>query len=74
MKNQIFEPFQRLSFMSDIFRGVPSTATTLSTTTTPDPSRLSQVAGIGTGLLGLASAFGGGGGGLGSILGGLFGK
>ena len=29
---------------------------------------------IGTGLLGLASAFGGGGGGLGSILGGLFGK
>ena len=69
-----FEPFQRLSFMSDIFRGVPSTATTLSTTTTPDPSRLSQVAGIGTGLLGLASAFGGGGGGLGSILGGLFGK
>tara|TARA_A100001391_G_scaffold30484_2_gene16316 strand:- start:2190 stop:3068 length:879 start_codon:yes stop_codon:yes gene_type:complete len=69
-----FEPYQRLSFMSDIFRGVPSTATTLSTTTTPDPSRISQVAGIGTGLLGLASAFGGGGGGLGGLLGGLFGK
>ena len=71
---QQFEPYQRLSFMSDIFRGVPSTATALTSTTTPDPSRLSQVAGIGTGLLGLASAFGGGGGGLGSILGGLFGK
>ena len=71
---QQFEPYQRLSFMSDIFRGVPSTQTALTTTTTPDPSRLSQVAGIGTGLLGLASAFGGGGGGLGSILGGLFGK
>ena len=72
--SQQFEPYQRLSFMSDIFRGVPSTQTALTTTTTPDPSRLSQVAGIGTGLLGLASAFGGGGGGLGSILGGLFGK
>ena len=70
--SQQFEPYQRLSFMSDIFRGVPSTQTALTTTTTPDPSRISQVAGIGTGLLGLASAFGGGGGGLGSILGGLF--
>ena len=69
---QQFEPYQRLSFMSDIFRGVPSTQTALTTTTTPDPSRISQVAGIGTGLLGLAGAFGGGGGGLGSILGGLF--
>ena len=72
--SQQFEPYQRLSFMSDIFRGVPSTQTALTTTTTPDPSRISQVAGIGTGLLGLASAFGGGGGGLGGLLGGLFGK
>ena len=70
--SQQFEPYQRLSFMSDIFRGVPSTQTALTTTTTPDPSRISQVAGIGTGLLGLASVFDGGGGGLGSILGGLF--
>ena len=68
-----FEPYQRLSFMSDIFRGVPSTATTLSTTTTPDPSRFSQIAGIGGGIASLLGAFGGGGGGgLGSILGGLF--
>ena len=69
-----FEPYQRLSFMSDIFRGVPSTATTLSTTTTPDPSRLSQVGGLLGGVASLAGAFGGGGGGLGSLLGGLFGK
>ena len=70
-----FEPYQRLSFMSDIFRGVPSTATTLTTTTAPEPSRLSQIAGIGTGLAGLFGAFGGGGGGgLGGLLGGLFGK
>ena len=69
-----FEPYQRLSFMSDIFRGVPSTATTLSTTTTPDPSRISQVGGLLGGVASLAGAFGGGGGGLGSLLGGLFGK
>ena len=68
-----FEPYQRLSFMSDIFRGVPSTATTLSSTTAPDPSRFSQIAGIGGGIASLLGAFGGGGGGgLGSILGGLF--
>ena len=68
-----FEPYQRLSFMSDIFRGVPSQQTTLTTKTAPDPSRLSQIAGIGTGIAGLVSAFGGGGGGgLGGILKGLF--
>ena len=60
--------------MSDIFRGVPSTATTLSTTTTPDPSRISQVGGLLGGVASLAGAFGGGGGGLGGLLGGLFGK
>ena len=72
---QQFEPYQRLSFMSDIFRGVPSTQTALTTTTTPDPSRLSQIGGLAGGLASLFGAFGGGGtGGLGSILGGLFGK
>ena len=72
---QQFEPFQRLSFMSDIFRGVPSQQTTLTTKTAPDPSRLSQIAGIGGGIASLLGAFGGGGGGgLGGILGGLFGK
>ena len=54
-----FEPYQRLSFMSDIFRGVPSTATTLSSTTAPDPSRFSQIAGIGGGIASLLGAFGG---------------
>jgi len=71
---QQFEPYQRLSFMSDIFRGVPSTQTALTTTTTPDPSRLSQIGGLAGGLASLFGAFGGGTGGLGSILGGLFGK
>ena len=71
---QQFEPYQRLSFMSDIFRGVPSTQTALTTTTTPDPSRISQVGGLLGGVASLAGAFGGGGGGLGGLLGGLFGK
>jgi hypothetical protein len=70
-----FEPYQRLSFMSDIFRGVPSTATTLTSTTTPPPSRLSQIGGLAGGVASLLGAFGGGGtggGGLGGILKGLF--
>ena len=69
-----FEPYQRLSFMSDIFRGVPSTATTLTSTTAPDPSRLSQIGGLAGGVASLLGAFGGGGGGggLGGILKGLF--
>ena len=66
---QQFEPFQRLSFMSDIFRGVPSTQQTLTTTTTPDPSRFSQIAGIGGGIASLLGAFGGGGGGTGILSG-----
>tara|TARA_Y100001937_G_scaffold116189_1_gene167849 strand:+ start:529 stop:1404 length:876 start_codon:yes stop_codon:yes gene_type:complete len=69
---QQFEPYQRLSFMSDIFRGVPSTQSTLTATTTPDPSRISQIGGLLGGVASLAGAFGGGGGGLGSLLGGLF--
>ena len=72
--SQQFEPYQRLSFMSDIFRGVPSTQTALTTTTTPDPSRISQVGGLLGGVASLAGAFGGGGGGLGGLLGGLFGR
>ena len=69
---QQFEPYQRLSFMSDIFRGVPSTQSTLTATTTPDPSRISQIGGLLGGFSSLAGAFGCGGGGLGSLLGGLF--
>jgi hypothetical protein len=48
-----YEPFQRLSYMSDIFRGVPSTQTQLTSSTSPSPSTFSQIAGIGLGLAGL---------------------
>ena len=50
------EPFQRISFMSDIFRGVPSTQTTLTAQTAPSPSTVSQLAGLGVGLAGLGQA------------------
>lgn len=49
-----YEPYQRISFMSDIFRGVPSTQTTLTSQTAPSPSTISQIAGLGVGLGGLA--------------------
>jgi hypothetical protein len=68
-----FEPFQRIGFMSDIFRGVPTQTSTLTSRTAPSPSPLSQLAGLGMGVAGLqqAGAFGEGGifGGLGSFLG-----
>ena len=58
-----YEPYQRLSFMSDIFRGVPSTQSTLTSQTAPSPSTTQQLAGVGMGLAGLSQAglFGDGG-------------
>jgi len=56
--------------MSDIFRGVPTQTSTLTSRTAPSPSTLSQVAGLGMGIAGLqqSGAFGAGG-----IFGGLLG-
>ena len=48
---QIYEPYQRLGFYSDILRGAPTTQQTLSLTTAPNPSLLNQV--VGTGIAGL---------------------
>ncbi len=45
-------PYQQLSFLSDIFRGVPSTQQTTTATTTPDPSLGSQLLGLGIAGLG----------------------
>ena len=52
-------PFQRIGFMSDIFRGVPALQQTYSTTTTPGPSRTSQMLGLGIAGLGAAGSAGG---------------
>ena len=54
-------PFQRIGFLSDIFRGVPALQQTVSRTTTPPPSRSSQLFGLGIaglGAIGRAGGFG----------------
>ena len=56
---QLFEPFSRVAFLSDIFKGAPSTQQTLGSQVSPaaqTPSAFQQVAGFGTGLLGTAAA------------------
>ena len=64
---QLYEPYSRVSFLSDIYKGAPSTQTSLGSITSPTapaPSTFQQIAGAGTGLLGLGVA--------GKQLGGLF--
>jgi len=60
---QQYEPYQRIGFMSDIFRGVPTGQMATVSETAPDPSRFSQLAGLGLGLAGLSQGglFGDGG-------------
>lgn len=58
-RKQMFEPFSRVAFLSDIFKGAPSTQQTLGSAISPaapSPSAFQQVAGFGTGLLGTAAA------------------
>ena len=58
-QRQLFEPFSRVAFLSDIFKGAPSTQQTLGSQVSPavqSPSAFQQVAGFGTGLLGTAAA------------------
>ena len=52
-------PFQRIGFMSDIFRGVPALQQTTSRITTPPPSRGSQLLGLGIAGLGAVGQAGG---------------
>lgn len=55
---EMYEPFQRVSYMSDIFRGVPSTNSTLTTQSAPAPSVASQMYGQNMGMAGLNQAGG----------------
>lgn len=66
---QQYEPYQRIGFMSDILRGVPTSQQTTQTSTAPDPSFLSQIGGLGMGLAGLSQAGVFGSSGLGGLLG-----
>lgn len=55
---KIFEPYQRLGFYSDILRGAPSSQSTITQSSTPDPSVLNQLIGAGIGGLSLYGAAG----------------
>ena len=56
---QAYEPFQRVGFMSDIFKpSISSGASTIGVTTAPSPSPLSQAIGAGVGAFGLQRALG----------------
>ena len=52
------QPFKEVGFLSDIFRGVPSSSSTLQTVTSPDPSLVSQLGGLATGIYGLTDYLG----------------
>jgi hypothetical protein len=48
-----YEPYQRLSYLSDIYKGAPSSQSTLSQTSAPSPSMTSQL--VGAGVAGLSA-------------------
>ena len=52
----IFEPYKRLGFYSDILQGVPSGQSVVQTQSTPSPSTLNQLIGAGTSLVGAYGA------------------
>jgi len=71
LQRQQFEPYGRLGFLSDIYKGAPSTTMSLGSQLTPpppQPSTIQQFGSLGVGLLGTQAAmkqFGGGAGGAG---------
>ena len=50
------QPFTEVGFLSDIFRGVPSTSSTITSVSKPDPSLVSQIGGLATGIYGLSQS------------------
>lgn len=50
------QPYQQLAFQSDIYKGAPSSQMAMTSQNTPTPSPFQQIAGLGTGILGLAGA------------------
>jgi hypothetical protein len=53
---QLYEPYQRLSYLSDIYKGAPSTQQTIATSTSPGVSPAQQF--LGLGIAGLSAAAG----------------
>jgi len=50
---QAYEPYQRLAFLSDIYKGAPSSQQSISAATAPTPSAFQQA--VGTGIAGLTA-------------------
>ena len=58
-RQQLYEPYTRLSWLSDQYKGAPSSQSSLGSITSPTaatPSAVQQIGAIGTGILGAASA------------------
>jgi hypothetical protein len=53
---QAYEPYQRLGFLSDIYKGAPTSQQSISAATAPTPSTAQQVAGLGIAGLSAAAA------------------
>ena len=53
---QVYQPYQKLGFYSDILQGAPSTSMSVSKNTAPSASMLNQVVGAGISGLGIANA------------------
>jgi len=54
--SQNMQPYQQLGFLSDIYKGAPSTQMGVTTQNTATPSPFQQIAGLGTGILSTAAA------------------
>ena len=53
---QMYEPYQRTSYLMDLYKGTPSSQQTITANTAPQPSLASQVVGTGITALGGAAA------------------
>ena len=53
---QAMQPYQQLAFLSDIYKGAPSTQMAVTQQQQAAPSPFQQIAGLGTGILGTAAA------------------
>lgn len=53
---QNMQPYQQLGFLSDIYKGAPSTQMGVTTSSQATPSPFQQIAGLGTGILATAAA------------------
>jgi hypothetical protein len=52
---QAYEPYQRVSYLSDIYKGAPSSQQSITTSTTPNASPAQQILGLGIAGLGAAA-------------------